>query len=386
MQNKIKNIVVTLVFTLFIATFAVLCILCYFNPVAHSESENRDLAQFPTNITWQGIVNKNVIDKFEDYSVDQFPFRDFFRKMKAGFQYNILGTTENNGYVVVNGYVCQIKNKFNNETVTLSIDKIKDLYENQIAGKASNTFVTLIPDKNYYLGKDYGYPSPDYNAIAEQLKAALPESEYIDIFNSLELEDFYKTDTHWDQSKILDVLSKLSSAMGFETSGQYTENTIEGFEGIYYNQSAIAGLSKDTLTYLTNDVISNLKVQDVSTNQFLDVYALDLFNEEFNAETDGYNVFLSGKAGRPMLRIINPKATNNKTLVVFRDSYGSSISPLIAEGYRTVYVVDLRSVNYELLDDKTMPNGSRNPYYLDLSDKDVLFLYSALVLESGSFK
>jgi len=385
MQEKIKNIVVTSVFSLFLLTFAILCITCYFNPVAHSDSENRDLAQFPTEITWQGIVDKTVIEQFEDCSVDQFPFRELFRGVKAKFQYNVLGLKENNGYVEENGYICQIKNEFNNQAINSSINTINKLYESQIADKASNTYVSLIPDKNYYLGKDYGYPSPDYEMVAEMLKNAVSDGVYIDIFDDLELESFYKTDTHWDQSKIHDVLEKLSSTMGFEISGEYTENTIEGFEGIYYSQSAI-NPPKDTLTYLTNDIISNLKVQDVSNNKFLDVYALELFNEIFNAELDGYNVFLSGKAGHPMLRIINPKATNNKTLVVFRDSYGSSLAPLIAEGYRTVYVVDLRSIIYTTIGEKTMDNGARNPYYIDFTDKDVLFILSATVLESGSIK
>ena len=385
MVTKIKNIVVTLVFTLFIAGFATLCVLCYFNPVAHSDTENRDLAQFPENITWEGILDKTVIDKFEDYSVDQFPFRELFRSIKAKVQYNVLGLKENNGYVVEKGYICQISKDFNDETVALSINKVKDLYETQIKGKANKVYSAVIPDKNYYLGKDYGYPAPDYAKVVEAFKAALPESTYIDVFGDLKLEDFYKTDTHWDQSKILGVLEKLSSVMGFETSGEYTENTLEGFKGIYFNQSAM-NPPTETLTYLTNDVINNLKVQDVSNYKMLDVYALNLFTEVFNYEIDGYNVFLSGKAGNPVLRIMNPKSTNNKTLVVFRDSYGSSIAPLLAEGYRNIYVVDLRSINYDLLGQKTLPDGKRNPYYIDFTGTDVLFMYSAIVLNSNSFK
>ena len=384
MQDKIKNIVVASVFSLFLVIFSVFCIKAYFNPNLHSDAENRDLAQLPTDITWEGIVDKTVINAFEDASTDQFPLREFFRELKAKIQYNVLGLKENNGYVEKDGYICQIKNQFNMTGVNSTFDKLSILYNAQIAGKASNVYISLIPDKNYYLGKDYGYPAPDFDALAEQYKQILPESTYIDIFGDLELESFYKTDTHWDQSKILSVLEKLSSVMGFETSGNYTENKIEGFEGIYFDQSAM-NPDSETLTYLTNDVINNLKVQDVTTNKFIDVYAPNLFNEMHNYEIDGYNVFLSGKAGYPLLRIINPKATENKTLVVFRDSYGSSIAPLIAEGYRTVYVVDLRSIDYKLLGEKTI-NGARNPFYIDFTDKDVLFLLSGLVIESGSFK
>ena len=83
MNNKIKNIVVTSVFTVFIAFFVVMCAICYLNPQETSSAERRPLAQFPEEITWQGVVDKTVIDEFEDYSVDQFPFREFFRGIKA---------------------------------------------------------------------------------------------------------------------------------------------------------------------------------------------------------------------------------------------------------------------------------------------------------------
>ena len=173
--------------------------------------------------------------------------------------------------------------------------------------------------------------------------------------------------------------------MDFETSGNYVENKIEGFEGIYFDQSAIDPPS-ETLTYLTNDVIADLKVQDVATSKLLDVYATNLFDSMHNGEVDGYNVFLSGKAGNPMLKITNPHGTKSTPLVIFRDSYGSSIAPLIAEGYETVYVVDIRSISYKLIGEETMPDGSANPYYIDFTNTDVLFLFSSLVLESGSFK
>ena len=384
MQEKMKNIVVTVVFLLFILSFSALCIPAFFNPVLHSDAENRDLAQFPEKITWEGVIDKTVINAFEKASVDQFPFREFFRSFKAKIQYNVLGLKENNGYVEKDGYICQIKNEFNAAGVQDSLGKLGDLYNTQIAGNASNVYVSLIPDKNYYLGKDYGYPAPNFDKLAEQYRDVFPESTYSDITGALKLESFYKTDTHWDQSQILGVVETLGGAMGFEVPKEYTQNTIEGFEGIYFDQSAM-NPDAETLTYLTNEIIDNLKVQDVSNNQFLNVYAPNLFNEVHNFEIDGYNVFLSGKAGYPVLRIINPKATENKVLVVFRDSYGSSIAPLLAQGYKMIYVVDLRSIDYELLGQQTV-NGARNPYYIDFSNKDVLFLLSGLVIDSGSFK
>lgn len=380
MQYKVKNIIVTLVFVIFLAFFSFMCVLKFFNPVANSESERRPLAQLPNNVTWESVTDKTAINQFEKFSVDQFPFREFFRGIKANFVTNVLQLKENNGLAEEDGYIAKIETSFNDQWVNNSIGKMENIYNTQIKDKADNTFVSIIPDKNYYFGEKYGYPTPDYAGLIQAVKAALPEVEYIDIFEALELEDFYKTDTHWDQSKILDVVTKLSEKMGFEVSGEYIENKLEGFEGVYAGQSAL-NPPTDTITYLTNDVINGLKVQDIATNKFLDVYNMELFEGE-----DGYNMFLSGAAGNAVLRIINPNSTNNKTLVIFRDSYGSSITPLIAEGYRTVYVVDIRSINPDRLAQKTDDNGVRNPYYIDFTGKDVLFLYSALVLNSNSFR
>ena len=124
MNNKIKNIVVTATFVDFIAIFVILCTIAYFNPVKTSESERRPLAQFPEKITWSGIVDKSVIEGFEDYSVDQFPLREFFRSLKARFHLKVLGLKENNGMTEVDGYIAKIEPEFTDGLVDYSVVRI----------------------------------------------------------------------------------------------------------------------------------------------------------------------------------------------------------------------------------------------------------------------
>ena len=100
MQNQLKHIVVTCVFVVFLSFFVGMCVFCYFNPAAVSESERRPFAQFPEKITWEGVMDKTIINDFEDYSVDQFPFREFFRSLKAKVQIYVLRLSENNGLAV----------------------------------------------------------------------------------------------------------------------------------------------------------------------------------------------------------------------------------------------------------------------------------------------
>lgn len=369
MQNKIKNIAVTGVFLIFIAFFTVMCVVRYFNPVKNSESERRQLAQFPNKITWDGIIDKTVIDKFEDYSVDQFPFREFFRSLKANFQLNVLQLKENNGLAVEDGYIAKIEQDFTQGLVDYSLGRLQMVYDTFLKDNGGDKFVAIVPDKNYFLAEEYGYPSPDYDKLVEDVKSALGEMQYIDVFSELELEDYYRTDTHWSQDKIGDVVNKLAEALGVadRLSGDYTENKLYPFYGVYYGQSAL-NPKPDTLTYLTNDILDACTVYDYETNETYSIYNFEKFEGK-----DGYDFFLSGT--KSLLRIDNPNATTDEELIIFRDSFGSSITPLLAEGYKSIYLVDIRYI---------VPNLLGN--MIDFENKDVLFLYSALILNSKSFK
>ena len=369
MQKKVKNIVVTSVFLTFLTFFVTMCVICYFNPVEQSESERRPLAQFPTEITWEGILDKTVIEDFEDYSVDQFPFREFFRSLKARFQLNVLGLKENNGLAVEDGYIAKIEQEFTQELVDYSIGRLQFIYETMLKDNGGDKFVAIIPDKNYFLAKEYGYPSPDYDALVLQVQQSLDGMQYIDLFGALELEDYYRTDTHWSQDKLDDVVDALADALGISERllTSYEAKQLYPFYGVYYGQSALQP-KPDTITYLTNEILENCTVFDYETNQTLSIYDFEKFEGK-----DGYDFFLSGT--KSLLRIDNPNATTDEELVIFRDSYGSSISPLLVEGYKSVYLVDIRYVA-----------PSWVPNFIDLENKDVLFLYSALILNSKSFK
>ena len=374
MNEKLKNMIVASVFVAFIGVLAVLSVVRIFDPVERSEAERRPLAQFPSQITWEGVVDKTVINAFEKANVDQFPFREFFRSVKAKFQYNILGLKENNGLAIEDDYIVKIEQDFVESNLNYSIGRLQYYYETLLKNNGGKHYVSIIPDKNYFLGQNSGYPAPDYGMLTNKVTTALSGLQYIDIFGKLELEDYYRTDTHWSQDKIGDVVNEIANAMGFadRLSGNYTENKLEGFKGVYYGQSAI-NPKPDTLVYLTNEILNGCTVFDYESNTTTTIYNLDKFSG-----SDGYDLFLSGT--KPLLRIDNPNATTDKTLVVFRDSFGSSIVPLFAEAYASIYVVDIRYIDAGML---TLYDKMGT---IDFEGADVLFLYSALILNSRSFK
>ena len=90
-----------------------------------------------------------------------------------------------------------------------------------------------------------------------------------------------------------------------------------------------------------------------------------------------YDLFLSGASS--IQKIINENVDNGRKLILFRDSFGSSIAPLIAGQYEEILLIDLRYINYSILSD-----------YIDFSEfanQDVLFLYSSRVInKAGIFR
>ena len=65
----------------------------------------------------------------------------------------------------------------------------------------------------------------------------------------------------------------------------------------------------------------------------------------------------------------NPSNPDGKELVIFRDSYGSSIAPLLLEDYSKVTLLDIRYMNRDFI-------GS----FANFDNADVLFLYSTTLM------
>ena len=95
-----------------------------------------------------------------------------------------------------------------------------------------------------------------------------------------------------------------------------------------------------------------------------------MYDMEKAGGKDPYEMFLSGT--RAVLTVENPQAVTEKELIVFRDSFGSSLVPLLMEGYQKITVLDIRYVNSSMLGQ-----------FVEFGGQDVLFLYSTMLLNNS---
>lgn len=332
----------------------------------YSYSERRTLAQMP-DISGKTLISGEFMTDFESFSLDQFPLRDTFRRVKAVAARYGMRQKDNNGLYTARGHLSKLEYPLNEGKLNVSMGKLQSVYEKYLKDTDCRICLSVIPDKNYYLAPQSGYPTMDYSAAVETVRSGLPFAEYIDIFGKLSLEDYYHTDQHWRQENILPVARTLADAMDAKLDADFTVNTLDyPFYGTYYGQAALP-FQPDTIRYLTSDALEQCVVTSYSTGKPVSV---PVYNMEKAASRDPYEMFLNGS--EPLLVIENPSAAADKELIVFRDSFSSSLMPLMASGYSRITLVDLRYMRMDLLGD-----------FVSFTDQDVLFLYSTLVLNQS---
>lgn len=361
MQNKIKNIVITIGFTAILITMLLANILK--KPQEISVTERRKLAQFP-KITFAKLLSGDVADKLEKYTTDQFIARDSFRTLKSFFSINVLGKKDNNNLFKKDDAIYKMEYPLKEENIARSMDKINDVYNKYLKGK--DAYFAIIPDKNYYLKND-DHLKFDYNKLKQISLNKLNNLNYIDIWGDLKLEDYYRTDLHWKQENLQNVSQKILNTMGQENvnSLNYTKVDVGEFYGTYYGQLGLK-VKPDKMYILTNDVIKECETYKYETKSTGTIYDTKISN-------DKYDIYLSGAT--PLISIENKNANTEKELLLFRDSFGSSIAPLLIQNYKKITLIDLRYMSSKLLDS-----------YIEFGDQDVLFLYSTVVLNQNVFK
>ena len=350
------------IFIVFISIcYAFLCLGAFLKPQEeYSVTERRKLAQFP-RLSKEVVFAGDFMKEFESYGLDQFPFRDRFRSLKA---WTSLKKDENGIYMAKN-HIVSMEYPLKEQSLLYASKKFRNIYDNYLKQKGCKVYLSVIPDKNYFFAKKEGYLSLDYERIVSVMQEENSYMNYIDIFKEHSGEDYYKTDTHWRQERLVPVKEKLLKEMGVEVLAEYEVESIQQpFYGVLYGQAALA-VEPDNINYLTNERIEKYKVWDGENSREIPVYDL-----EKTTGKDPYEMFLGGPLS--LITIENEQCENQRQLIVFRDSYGSSIAPLLAEGYSKTTLIDIRYLQSNHLGQ-----------FVEFEDADVLFLYSTLVLNNS---
>lgn len=308
-----------------------------------SESENRMLATKP-KFTIDRLVEGRFTSKFEDYVVDQFVGRDFFTDVKMKMD-KLLGKKESNGvFLGDDGYLIENFAKPNEEAVSENLQainnfatKYKDVKQYMLI---SPTAVSILKDK---LPMDA--PVIDQESYLQSYKEKLSQSiTFVDNYNTLKEHSkeniFYKTDHHWTSIGARYSYDELAKAMELkETPDNYYESILvsDDFFGALSSKSGYDVKEGDRVeVFIPSDKDAETVVVNYVEEQ---EKTATLYSSEALSQKDNYEVFLKGN--HPLVKI-RTNAANNKTLLIFKDSYANSFIPFLVKDFSNIIVVDPR--------------------------------------------
>lgn len=378
----------------FLALVAVLAVMPHIAKTDFLPAERREPAAFP-ELTGEKIWNGKFMSGFENFAADAFWLRDEFRTVRSATVFGAFAQSDKSGLYNADGNVGKIE-AVNAAQYRMSAEKLEKLAG--MLPEDSRVYYAIIPDKIIYA--DRYFPGAfDIETAYGIFDPILTGAARIDLSDALSLDSFYPTDLHWDQTRLGGVLAALGEAMTGAVwqlpPGQPQE--IGGFRGVYAGQLSLP-LPRDEARVIPVPHVTaeyNIKpsadftaplefipgpVYDDGSDGGYDYKSLYFKYSSteyhgFNSRYDPYELFLCGSPQR-VIRLTNSEAAEDaKNLYVFRDSFTSSLGPLLAEcgGYGTVTLIDLRSfASMELASLQIAPSS------------DVLFIYGSQILNNAA--
>lgn len=349
---------------LMLSVYFAVVLLVFLKPAdEYSLAERRRLAQFP-EFSESAFFSGRYMEQIEKYVTDQFPGRGKLRFLKSFYASEAAKKQDVHGIYEKNGYLCAMEYPMNEESLERAAGIFRKIYDRYLKETETEVYISVIPDKNYFLaGKQH--LSMDYEAFFESIYDKTDFMTPIPIAEKLEIDNYYRTDSHWRQESLAGLASYLTEKMGGSALGAYSILECgEPFYGVYYGQAALPVLP-DTMRCCESPVLEACRVYDYERGQSIPLYDL-----EKAAGRDAYEMFCGGNSS--LIKVESPLSASGEELVVFGDSFCRSLVPLLAGHYRSITIYDIRY----------LPSAHIGTY-LDFTEQDVLFLYSTSVLNNS---
>ena len=364
-KPTVREIVVSSILIAIVGVFFILNIVIPAPTVLRSE--RRLPARFP-DLSVKSVVSGEFMSGFESYAADRFVFRDAFRAIHAFMVFDIYQQTDKSGIYRCDAVGAGEFRRTNPTAFRQTSERIKRAIDS-LDGLDMNIYYSIVPDKSYFAERFM--PGFDLAVAESIITEVLREQEYIRLMESLEAASFYRTDLHWDQSRIQGAANHILTSMGASpANGEFPVMNAGEWYGVYAGQLALP-IAADSLKYVD---VPGLRASYLN-DRTLEFDPGPVYDIARFSGVDPYDIFLRGP--QPLI-IIENDAAPERELYLFRDSFGSSLAPLLAESYSRVTVIDLRYINLQLLHMPEIVGFDLKP------ETDVLFIFSSQIFNNPS--
>ena len=243
---------------------------------------------------------------------------------------------------------------FVQDSATEYIDAINNAAA-QLAGR-TNVYDILVPNNSGVLLSDDDLKKlggSDQKQAIEYYYSKMKGVKTVDIFDTLKSHKdeyiFFRTDHHWTADGAFYAYEDFCKVKGITEIplADRKKDTFEGFLGSFYNTLQNSDMKKNPDTIYayepigTNDMTYwNDDGSEQKWNVIMDVNGWD--------KGTMYSTFVGGD--NPMAVIENPQVTDGSSCVVMKESYGNAFIPFLVDHYSTIYIIDYRYAQVNILD------------------------------------
>ena len=321
-------------------------------------SERRVPAKLP-DFGVSSVLSGGFMGRFDDYAADSFVCRDVFRRINAFVMLDVYMLSDKSGLYRSDRVGIGEFRGTKEVSYRQAAERVRRASEG-FAGLGMNFYYSIVPDKSVFAERYM--PGFDIGVAEAVLSEQLGGFEYIRLFDHLDADAFYRTDLHWDQARIGGLAGHVLGAMGAEAGlDGFAVGSAGEFNGVYSGQLALP---------VEGDIMSFLEVPGLEVSYLnektMEFESGPVYDSGAFLNIDPYDFFLRGP--QPLVAIRNDAAPDRE-LYVFRDSFGSSLAPLLASAYSKVVLIDLRYIHMMMLD----------RFVEFVPGSDVLFLYSSQI-------
>ena len=336
-MKKLYSVLPTVVFVVFLAVMTLLLFLLPHKD--YSENEKRNLADLP-EVSVQAIMDGSFQEDLETFTADQVPGRDFFVGVNAYWNLATGRNAAQDTYKCKDDYLINAPETYNEQVFTDNLTH----FDQFAAAAGIPADLIMVPSTGYLMEDVLPAFHGEYHDDMLYDKAAelLENINLIDVRDTLKEgvrngQVCYRTDHHLTSygNYLLYRAFQIAHGKAYNSRDAYEVTACDGFYGTTWSGSGYWFTPADTVELWDSGIQVQVTLRDGQERTQSD----SLFFLDHLEDMDKYPVFLDGN--HSVVAISNPQAEGGALLVV-RDSYAHCFSTFLAEGYQTVYLVDLR--------------------------------------------
>ncbi|SFW12496.1 DHHW family protein [Ruminococcus flavefaciens] len=216
-----------------------------------------------------------------------------------------------------------------------------------------NVYSMVLPtSSSFYLPEKYQNLAYSEKEDFDRLDAALHNVIPIDAYSILDAHKdeaiYSRTDHHWQPLGAYYAAQQfaLTAGVPYPELSEYETVTLPGYVGTLYMYTQSATLMNNPEDFVYYKPKTPVTVTQYNTRFENPVAANLLLDPSYMANSGYYMVFGADER----IVHVNTECKNGRTLVIFKDSYGNALLPMLTGSFENIYLCDIRYFDLNAVD------------------------------------